>query len=566
MLPDGAPRCPVCHTAFGAPPPRPSAAQERRRREARQRQNAAAQTVNAAAQPFSQDLPEGTLLNGGHYHLGPVLGRGSFGTTFRAVDKQLARLVAIKEFFPEGSVRQGSTIVPPASMGRAAFEQERAAFTREATVLARFHRPGIVAVYDVFEENDTAYMVMEYVAGKTLVQLLQERGGPLPPADAVRYILAVADALGAVHEQHLLHRDVKPGNIIVTSTGEAVLIDFGAARSFDRYQRTTAMTAIGTPGYAPLEQWGSSGRFGPASDVYALAATLYHLLTGMMPPSAADRAINDALVPPRTLVPAVPPPVNDAVVAALAVAMDARPQTMALFAQGLRAGLYGTLPGAQVATAARSSYGPVRAATAPAPVPSLPRRTVQPQPASPAAQSTPARPAPVVAARSETPATAVSPAPAPARGEATVLAQPVAQPGLPAPLQRRTGLLSSDTGKAVLKNAALFPLAPPVFAGSMLLLALGTPALAVSSVMLPPERRHYARRALRRSARTGAKGVALSAKWLTAFVATVSAAGMVAVSAPVIILGVMAFNASGAQGRNARRYARRQRRMQRRTP
>src|SRR5581483_8488050 len=99
---------------------------------------------------------------------------------------------------------------------------------------------------------------------------------------------------------------------------EAVLIDFGAARSFDRYQRTSVMTAIGTPGYAPLEQWGSSGRFGPASDVYALTATLYHLLTGRMPPSAADRVIDDALTAPHELVPAVSAAISAVVLHGLA--------------------------------------------------------------------------------------------------------------------------------------------------------------------------------------------------------------------------------------------------------
>jgi serine/threonine protein kinase len=577
---------------------------------AAQRQAAAAQTVNGSAsnansaQPLSQELAEGTLLKGGHYHIGPVLGRGSFGTTFRAVDKRLARLVAIKEFFPEGSVRQGATILPPASLGRAGFEQERAAFAREALLLARFHRPGIVAVYDAFEENDTAYMVMEWIKGKTLSQLLKERGGPLPAANAVRYILSVADALSAVHEEHLLHRDVKPGNIIVNERDEAVLIDFGAARSFDRYQRTTAMTAIGTPGYAPLEQWGSSGRFGPPSDVYALAATLYHLLTGVMPPSAADRAAGDTLVAPRTLNPAVPPWVDVAVCAALAVQMDARPQTMALFAHALRAGLpAGTQVAYTAAAPAATPPATLSPATAAQPAAArsrrsaaanaqqspaaAPQRPVVPQahaaaPAAarpPAAQQTPPRPLPASLPAHGSPSAstnAARPAPAApqslasARGSASDQGTPqqieTALPPAPAPfaplpaLPQRTGLLSADTGRTVLKNAMLVPLAPPVFAGSMILLALGTPVLAVSSIVLPPDGRRRARRALRRSARTGVKGVALSARWFGAFVATATVVGVAASAAPLLLFAAMfgAFNAGGGRhARHRRRYARR---------
>src|SRR5581483_173827 len=154
-------------------------------------------------------LPEGITLNGGRYYVGPVLGRGSFGTTYRAVDQRLGSLVAVKEFFPEGSVRQSGRILPPPSLGRDGYEQERANFLREAGTLRKVQRPGIVTIYDIFAEYDTAYMVMEYVAGRTLADVLREQGGPLPVERALRYVLACADALAAVHEQQLLHRDVK---------------------------------------------------------------------------------------------------------------------------------------------------------------------------------------------------------------------------------------------------------------------------------------------------------------------------------------------------------------------
>jgi len=441
----GARRCPACRASFGGPTPQQRGASEAARAGARAA--AAAALVNRATRGASQRgaapqqpaahvhagpatahpgaacppaasmhpqvLPEGTLLAGDRYFLGPALGCGSFGITYRAVDQRLGRIVAIKEFFPEGSFRQGGSIVPPPSLGRDGYESERGHFIQEARLLARFQRPGIVTVHEVFEQNDTAYMVMEYINGRTLVEVLKERGGPLKPAETLRYALAVADALAAVHEQHLLHRDVKPGNIMITQADEAVLIDFGAARAFDRYQRTSMMTAIGTPGYAPLEQWGSSGRFGPTSDVYALAATLYHLLTGRMPPSAADRAVSDTLEPPAKLNPAVSEALSDAVVKGLAVRMEDRPQTMAAFAQLLR----------------ESRRAPKRQSTQPpaAPPPSSAARSqdrAQPKPALPAASTS----APVAV-----PA-AAPPAQRPARPEAVKAdPQPAHQPVAAAP-------------------------------------------------------------------------------------------------------------------------------------
>ena len=158
-------------------------------------------------------------------------------------------------------------------------------------------------VYGTFEENNTAYMVMELLRGKTLGQLVEERG-PLPEAEAIGYIRRVGEALIVVHEASLLHRDLKPDNIMLTGDGEVVLIDFGTARAFAA-GKTGRMTTMVTPGYAPLEQYGQSVRFGPFTDVYALAATLYHVLTGQMPAPATDRASGVDLVPPRTLNPAV---------------------------------------------------------------------------------------------------------------------------------------------------------------------------------------------------------------------------------------------------------------------
>src|SRR5262249_55420317 len=153
-------------------------------------------------------------------------------------------------------------------------------FLDEALILAQFQHPSIVQVYASFEENNTAYMVMEYLKGKTLATLLEGRG-TIPERDAVGYIQQVGEALEVVHRANLLHRDIKPENIIVTDDRRVVLLDFGTAREFAA-GRTRQMTAMLTEGYAPLEQYTQNARFGACIDVYALGGTLYHLLTGTL--------------------------------------------------------------------------------------------------------------------------------------------------------------------------------------------------------------------------------------------------------------------------------------------
>ncbi len=500
----------------------------------------------APALPDSQVLPEGMTLAGGRYYLGPMLGRGCFGTTYRAVDQRLGRIVAIKEFFPEGSVRHGQTILPPPSLGRDGFEQERGHFIREAQILAHFQRPGIVAVYEVFEEHDSAYMVMEYVAGRTLVEVLRERGGPLPPEQALRYVLACADALAAVHEQHLLHRDVKPGNIMITSKDEAVLIDFGAARRFDRYQRTSMMTAIGTPGYAPLEQWGSSGRFGPASDIYALAATLYHLLTGQMPLSAADRAVQDTLDEPRSLNRAVSPSLSTAVVHALAVRMDDRPQTMAAFAAELRAAR------AQPSGGNSNSNGQTRA---PAPqTPAARSTTSTPVLSNPPAPASPPAPQSTDAQRAGATQTATDWRQAKrdwreARHQArqaereqrhlpSVAAPPTpaTPPALTAPVRRRLPRPLPQNARELALYAVATPGAAVVLVVSLLTLICASPLLALATVTSHGTPHRISRKALRRSLRLGSQGVVLGTICIGSLVVVALAVGTGVVFVPLYAL------------------------------
>jgi serine/threonine protein kinase len=240
-------------------------------------------------------LPERTLLEDGKIQLEGVLGQGGFGITYSARSVALGIPVAVKEFFPEGSTRRGTQLVPPTTLMGQGFGETKDRFLEEARLLARFQHPGVVRVYDAFSENNTAYLVMERLEGETLLSRLT-RVGTLPPREIESLALEILDALRAVHSAGLLHRDLKPDNVFLRPDGRAVLIDFGSARGFTS-TKTVQHTRLVTPGYAAPEQYASSARFGPYTDLYGLAATLFHAATGQMPPSATDRFIGTPLPP-----------------------------------------------------------------------------------------------------------------------------------------------------------------------------------------------------------------------------------------------------------------------------
>jgi serine/threonine protein kinase len=296
------------------------------------------QTCGAAlagdpATGFSSALPVGTRLQSGRYSVGKVLGQGGFGITYLGGDTQARRAVAIKELFPYGSLRRGLEVEPAGSLSAADYATARDRFLQEAQILTRFQHPGIVDVYASFLENNSAYMVMELLRGRSLGALLEERG-PLPQREAVDYIRRAGEALETVHQASLLHRDIKPDNIMLTDDGRVVLIDFGTARIFTAGQ-TGRMTTMVTPGYAPLEQYGQQVRFGPFTDIYALGATLYHLLTGQMPTAATDRATGLELQPPRALNRSIDVETSEAVMWALEMRVDRRPQRVSEFLEAL---------------------------------------------------------------------------------------------------------------------------------------------------------------------------------------------------------------------------------------
>ena len=274
----------------------------------------------------SPHLPPGTKLQGGKYTVGKVLGQGGFGITYQGADVPHNRPVAIKEFFPDGSSRRTNLLVPPTLLSGGGLQDALQSFLDEARTLTRFNHPGIVDVFDVFEENHTAYLVMETLARGNPGQA-RCRAGALGAREVMELASRLTDALDVVHEAGLLHRDIKPDNIFLTQDGRTVLIDFGSARAYVSGQ-TVSHTRLVTPGYAPLEQYTTEAQFGPYTDIYALAATLYHAATGTQPPPVTDRLAGVEL---GALPAELPPGLRTAIEQGLEIRVDARPATVAEF-------------------------------------------------------------------------------------------------------------------------------------------------------------------------------------------------------------------------------------------
>lgn len=244
-------------------------------------------------------LPNDTLLQGGKYKIVSFISAGGFGCTYEAEHVLLHKRVAIKEFFVKDFCNRDET-TSQISVGitskTALVDKLKKKFIEEAQSLCSLDHPNIVHVFDVFEENGTAYYVMDYIDGPSLNDLVK-KNGPMSESKALEYIKQVADALKYVHSRNRLHLDIKPGNIMVDDKDRAILIDFGASKQYDEEAGENTSTLLGkTPGYAPLEQMGNDVvRFLPSTDIYALGATLYKLLTGITPPSASLLASGEIL-------------------------------------------------------------------------------------------------------------------------------------------------------------------------------------------------------------------------------------------------------------------------------
>jgi serine/threonine protein kinase len=279
-----------------------------------------------------QDV-RGVLANGTRlrsYELISVLGQGGFGITYHARDTQLDRDVAIKEYLPISiAVREdGIMVLPRSTELTEEFVWGRERFLDEARTLAKLSRAAaIVRVHDFLEANGTAYMIMALAQGKTLDQRLKD-DGPLPRPIIERLLHPLLDGLEQVDAAGFLHRDIKPANIILDANEYPTLIDFGASRAA-MAGRSSPLTAIFTPGYAAAEQF-TSAKQGPWTDIYGLSATLYHAITGRVPPSAFDRMLDDAYEPLRRLRPAgFSLGLLSGIDAGLAVRVNDRPQSIA---------------------------------------------------------------------------------------------------------------------------------------------------------------------------------------------------------------------------------------------
>ena len=251
-------------------------------------------------EPFA--LKPGTILDG-KYLVGEMLGQGGFGITYIGFDLLLEQKVAIKEYYPmsTGMVsRENSTTVvwSSAVMQKSGMEKGFDSFLKEARKMAKLGGiPGVVGVKSVFIQNETAYIVMDFIEGETLLKKLQ-RGGPMDYGTCISLMTPIMQALAEVHKHGIIHRDISPDNIMVQSDGKLILLDLGAAKDLDiqgKDGNVQSSQMVAKHGFSPVEQYGQAGKIGPWTDVYAMAATIYYCCTGVLPPSATDRMIEDTL-------------------------------------------------------------------------------------------------------------------------------------------------------------------------------------------------------------------------------------------------------------------------------
>ena len=238
-------------------------------------------------------LANGTKLCGGTYQVEKALSSGGFGNTYVVKNLSFGVMCAMKEFFIKGvSQRDGNMVSISVADNRSLFDDQREKFKKEALRLWHLKSPHIVQVHDLFDENGTVYYVMDLIDGESLAERQKRLGRPLTESEVMPLLMQALDALDAVHQQQIWHLDIKPANMMVDRQEQLIIIDFGASKQLhtnDGHSVATSSTLAYTPGFAPLEQTDQNFRaFGPWTDLYALGATLYKLLTNETPPSASE--------------------------------------------------------------------------------------------------------------------------------------------------------------------------------------------------------------------------------------------------------------------------------------
>lgn len=285
-------------------------------------------------------LKPGVILKE-RYKIEEVIGAGGFGITYRAWDPLLQSYVAIKEYYPSGIATRSadsSKVCVPVGQEQREYHRGRIRFLKEAQDVARFQsEPNIVSIYDYLEENDTAYMVMEYLHGCTLKQYIREHGGRLDTDHILHICLSVLDALAVVHKAGMIHRDISPENIFICEDLTVKLIDFGAAKQVYLDGEQTMSVVLKT-GYAPPEQYAKKDKQGPWTDIYALGATLYFAATGEKPEESFGRVLEDTIKPVCEVNPEIPRAMSQVIMRAMSVKIEDRYQTVEAMREALLAG------------------------------------------------------------------------------------------------------------------------------------------------------------------------------------------------------------------------------------
>ena len=282
----------------------------------------------------SNQLPAGTLISG-RYEIQKVLGVGGFSIVYKAYDKKLETDVAVKELYPPSLAFRKSGEERVIINGRKSdFDYLLDRFVLEARTMAKYNSdPNIVNIFDCILENNTAYIIMEYLDGQNLEDYARSKPhGKLQLDEAISIIGNVLDGLDRVHKKGIVHRDIKPKNIVLTKKGEVKIIDFGAARFYATEEEVVNnFTKVLTPGFAPPEQYQKDKKQGSFTDVYASAATFYYMLTGEVPEISVDRKLSDNLKPLSEMLPGIPSYVDNAVRRAMVLNSDLRIQNASDF-------------------------------------------------------------------------------------------------------------------------------------------------------------------------------------------------------------------------------------------